>query len=473
MKEKSFFTISQSLFEKKPFCAKILSMHGKFETFYFEDFEISPENKEIILKYSFDGAVFFDEIFSFEIPLVNHFSHFVLSDALFGLWVMAGISYFKAALPKKIAFRDPKWKLTASQKEFFEKIYLNGLGEFFYENKIDPKGVINFPAATKSIPVGAQDFEPLQETAGILLPIGGGKDSLVSAEILKTSGEEITTWTVGTSAVLKNSVQRIGAPTITVTRKISSQLIELNKQGALNGHVPISAILAFLSVVTAILSGKKYIALSNEASANFGNADINGWEVNHQYSKSLEFELDFQKYVAENITPEIKYFSLLRPFSELKIAKLFVEKCWDKYGDIFSSCNRNFQITRRHDVDVAPSEWVIWCRECSKCAFVALIFAPFVERVELEKLFGAFGEFVAKNEKHIEELLGLSGHKPFECVGEEAEVREAVWLAQDKYPELKKFAERFEKPTFDIEKMHHHALPEKFAQLISYAKSNS
>ena len=67
-------------------------------------------------------------------------------------------------------------------------------------------------------------------------------------------------------------------------------MLQLNSEGYINGHTPFSAIVAFSSVLTAALNGQKYITLSNENSAN--ESTVKDSKVNHQYSKSYEFELD-------------------------------------------------------------------------------------------------------------------------------------------------------------------------------------
>ncbi len=422
----------------------------KIKEFIFEDFEFSLNKKELLLHYSLDGKIKFTEKFLFNFNFAD-FSEEALNKALFGLWIMSGISYFKTCLPQKITIRNAK--LTKSQADFFTKIYENGLGEFFVVNNLDPNNQIHFPFEKNPA-----KFSPLKLTlSGTIIPIGGGKDSLVTAKILEKAGERFSTWHVGNSPVITDCVKKLGKENLQISREISPKLLELNKEGALNGHIPISAILAFLSVVTAILTGKKNIAFSNENSANFGNTEYKGKIMNHQYSKSLEFEKDFQKYVAENISPNINYFSFLRPLTELKIAEIFAGICWDEFKNDFSSCNRNFHIGKRAEKK--------WCLKCPKCAFVGLILSPFLDKKKFREIFGK--DFFTKPElqKHFQELFGLSGHKPFECVGEINEARLAGKLAVKKYPELTKFTEQFPTPNFDQDKFHKSSMPKNFAEI--------
>lgn len=419
--------------------------------FIFEDFKFDKGKKELFLNYSLDEEIKFTEKFTFNFNFAENYSAEALEKAFFGLWIMAGISYFKTCLPQKIVIKSRE--ISPSQAEFFTKIYENGLGEFFVENNLDPHHQVHFPKNEN--PAKSLSIDDLM---GTIIPIGGGKDSLITAKVLGKYGESFATWHVGNSQVIEDCVRILGKENLQISREISPELLRLNKEGALNGHIPISAILAFLSVVTAILTGKKNIAFSNENSANFGNIKYMGKEMNHQYSKSLEFEQDFQKYVAENISPDIKYFSFLRPLTELKIAEIFAGICWDDFKNYFSSCNRNFHIDKKSDKR--------WCLKCPKCAFVGLILSPFLNEEKFREIFTK--EFFSKPElqKYFAEIMGISGHKPFECVGEISEAQLAAKLALKKYPELVKFADKFPTPNFNKDKFHKYSMPDDFAHII-------
>ncbi len=181
--------------------------------------------------------------------------------------------------------------------------------------------------------------------------------------------------------------------------------IVLYRKGYLNGHTPFSAIVAFSSTAAAFLSGRRMIALSNETSAN--ETTVRGSFVNHQYSKSYEFEQDFQNYIGQITTSDIHYFSFLRPLAEIEIAALFAQ-CRD-YHRVFLSCNRG-------------SKKGIWCCDCPKCLFVYIILSPFLPE---EELVGIFGEKLLDKpslEKDFRELAGIDENKPFECVGTRSEV---------------------------------------------------
>ncbi len=447
-----------------------------YETFIFEDFRFDPDTGALSLRYSLDEELYFEEQWNFPIsppsPLLNQEEESLaafknqLQSAIQGLWIMCGISYYKAHLPKNILIKNIV--LSKSQAVFFDKIYLHGLGEFFYENKIDPRGLINFPYEKKERNVEDNSFSPSVSQSlnlsGTLIPVGGGKDSLTTIELIKKSENleilPLSTWAVGHGDMFGPMLEKIDLPHLQVTRKICPNLITENKKGGLNGHIPISSILAFSSVVTALLNGKKYIPLSNESSANEANVEMYGMEINHQYSKTLEFEQNFQGYVKENISEEVEYFSFLRPLKEIHIAQIFCSICFDTYRDCFSSCNRNFKIESS-----TTDRNMRWCGQCSKCAFVACIFAPFLDRKQMHNLFGC--EIFKQKEilKFVPELLGQTEHKPFECVGEYDEVQYGINAAVDSenWPELECF-----KNTINLDlALNNHSMPELFYTILN------
>ena len=252
-------------------------------------------------------------------------------------------------------------------------------------------------------------------------------------------------------------VDRIGLPHLTVDREWDSQIKQLNSEDALNGHIPISAIFACTGAIVAILSGYADTAVSNESSASEPTLRYQDVDINHQYSKSLEFEQDFQAIQKHLFSGGTRYYSLLRPLSELHIAEIFAETGFTKYKDVFSSCNRAFTQGQDH---------MSWCGECAKCAFVFLAFTPFVDRAELEKLWGGKNLLLDPMLDPIyKQLLGIEGDKPLDCVGEVKESRSAMRIAQDTYPKLSKY--EFEIPEdYDWRSQSQHAIPDDVFESI-------
>lgn len=424
----------------------------RFQIFGYDGFSFDEAAKTVKLHYSLDDRQF-TETFRFDFPFAKNYSKPALDQALFALMVAAGVSYYKAALPPRVTFTEDG--LTAAQAKFFGTVYEHGLGEFFYQNKLKPRRP-GFPSGPASAPQAIQ----LPKLSGAILPIGGGKDSTVAADILKQQRQPFATWTVNQSKRLAGQLGRIGRPHLAVERRISPELLKLNRQGAWNGHVPISTILAFLSVCTAILTDRRDLVWANEHSASEPNLVYQGLEVNHQYSKSLEFERDFQTYVRKFISPDLRYFSLLRPLTEIAVADLFSQRLFKRFKGVFSSCNRNFHLH-------GDRPGLRWCGECPKCAFVFTILAPFVPREELLELFGGQNLFASKKLRPtFTAMLGRRDHKPFECVGETAEVRAAMQLAEQtgEWPELSAF--RFPKVRYDYKRLRSAAMPAEYQKLL-------
>jgi hypothetical protein len=339
-----------------------------------------------------------------------------LENILFQIGMIESISYWKAACPPKLVVRGHS--LSQEQVNWWKKLYYNGLGEFLYMNGISVKPVDLIQIESEP----GHEFKPsslqLENTA--IVPVGGGKDSVVTLEILGNDKGNIPL-IVNPRDASKGTVMKMGLyydSIVEVHRSIDPVLLDLNAKGFLNGHTPFSALLAFVSVLAAGLSGKKYIALSNESSAN--ESTVKGSEINHQYSKSVEFEEDLRYYVNHFICPDIEYFSFLRPLNELQIARLFSE--FPKYLDVFKSCN-------------VGSKTDTWCGSCAKCLFTYIILSPFVPQ---EKLESVFGKNLLKDVDLwplLRQLSGMTGSKPFDCIGTIDEVNAALQMTMNTIPE--------------------------------------
>lgn len=351
----------------------------------------------------------------------------VFDAALDLLHLIAGISYYKAGVPADI--RVESTTLDAPTATFLDALYLHGLGEFAYHNKLDLRGRIKFPVGTAE---AAMPFEGKGQsiatsaaptTSGVVLPrrtlvpIGGGKDSLVSVEILKGAGEDATAVWVGDSPLIAACAERTGLPMLNIRRQLSPLLFEYNKHGAYNGHIPVTAINSAILVVAAIVYGHDAIAFSNERSASSATLEYDGQAVNHQWSKSWVFEHAFRALLKSLVSADLDYFSLLRPLSELAVAERFART--SRYDDVFSSCNRNFRI-------LGPKPADRWCGRCPKCHFVFLALAPFMPKPRLLSIFGRNLLDDPTLASAFDSLMEYRDHKPFECVGEGIESRAAM-----------------------------------------------
>jgi UDP-N-acetyl-alpha-D-muramoyl-L-alanyl-L-glutamate epimerase len=425
---------------------------SKYQQFIFDHYLFSPDSQTLELHYSLDDSVHFVEKYAFKFDFVKDYNQELLDIAAQTIFFMAGVSYYKTYLPPEIIVRFGH--LDAQSAKFFSKTYQRGLGEFFFVNSLDPRMPISFPvtAANISLPKFETQF------SGQLVGLGGGKDSLVSVELLRGS-TGVATWSVGHQQQLEPLAAKIGMEHFWVEREWDRSLLEHNeKPGAYNGHIPISAILATVGAMVAILTGKQDVVVSNEASANEPTLHYQGLDINHQYSKSLEFEQDFQAYLNHRFNGSIRYYSLLRPFSELRIAEIFSDIAFDKYKSVFSSCNRAF---------THSSDSMFWCGECPKCAFVFLALTPFIARNKLEEIFHGKNLLLEPAlENTYKQLLGIEGDKPLECVGEIKESRAAMRQAQSIYPTLSKYD--FELPkNYDYKQPQPHSIPEDILPVVT------
>ena len=434
-----------------------------YQEFIYKNYSILEDKDNIFFKFEFEIpnlANFTPEIKILKKKFIwKNLNTNILKNIVFNLGMVEAISYFKATCSKNFIIKCGY--LNDKQKAWFKKLFYLGLGEFRYVNNIFTRqeDFVEFYSEGNEL-----ILEELNEpNKGIIIPIGGGKDSNVTLELLKNKFEDINCFMIGSQEVSLECVKAAGydrESIIEVSRKIDKNLIELNNQGFLNGHTPFSAMVAFLSYAISFMLGKKYVTLSNENSANESN--VEGENINHQYSKTLEFENDFREYANEFLKQDVEYFSFLRPISELQIAMLFSK--FDKYHKIFKSCN----------VGSKQKPWV-WCANCPKCLFVYIILSPFIER---EKLNDIFGEDLYNKEdllKTFIELCGFGEIKPFECVGTFSEVRYCVSKLikeeKEKLPYLLNYyKENFELENTDEKRLHEYShdnnLPEEFSNIL-------
>jgi len=369
----------------------------------------------VIYEFNLAGKYTFRPVFS--IPKKKFFQNFPTNEVLqtplfqnliFHIGLIEFISYWKCACPPQVIIKGQK--LNEEQVSWWKNVYYQGLGEFFYTNEIETsvKDFMNISSSGESIRP-----HPISLDETVIVPIGGGKDSVVTLEMLGKS-EQIRPFIMNPRGATLECVRVAGFGKdgfIEVNRRLDPLLLELNSEGFLNGHTPFSALLAFYSLLVSAISGHRHIALSNESSAN--EPTVAGTDVNHQYSKSFAFESDFRDYVKQYISTDFNYFSFLRPLNELRIAKLFAEQV--KYYPVFKSCN-------------AGSKTDTWCCNCPKCLFAYTILSPFIPVIEMVHIFGKNLFESPQMLGYLKELTGIDEVKPFECVGTIDEVNAALHM---------------------------------------------
>lgn len=422
---------------------KFDALRDEFSVFTFEKQTVTRENGRLSLAFDFN----LDDRYHFrptlEMPARSFFDwdgipEEQLQSLAFQIGMTELVSYWKIACPKRVVVKP--FALAEAQKAFWKKLYYNGLGEFLYLNSISvsEKDLMQIES------VGNQLFAKvdLSLEERTLVPVGGGKDSVVTLECLRNE-MPVVPLIVNPRGATLNCVKTAGYGEndfIVINRTLDPTMLKLNAEGYLNGHTPFSALLAFISVLVAFGSRSKYIALSNENSAN--ESTVPGTNINHQYSKSIEFERDFRNYVDGNLNDKVQYFSFLRPLSELQIAKLFA-RC-EAYHPVFRSCN-------------VGSKTDSWCGHCPKCLFTWIILSPFLSRERLTAIFGKDLMADASLQPIFEELNGTVAVKPFECVGTVEEVRACMEAVNGNRNQVNEILSRFNDE---------HFLPEKFEQIL-------
>jgi len=405
---------------------KYQELRKKYPRFIYEkySYKISGNNLEIFFNFAIPPDIKFNPKIIIEKvgdrvlnPVRNRKFLNGVNNLIFHLGLMEIPSYWKATCSPEIEIKAGP--LNQEQIKWWKDLIINGMGQFFYENKIDwrSKNFLTIKCGNKN---KYKSFNGKLKKR-YLVPFAGGRDSIVTLESLKKKSE-VTLFLVNFNKQIKKVVKVTGVKNqIIVKRIIDKRLLGLNKKGFLNGHTPFTALLSFLSIFCAVLFDYKNVVFSNEKSADEGNVKYLGKTINHQWAKSSKFEKMFKKYCQKYLAKNVNYFSFLRKYGELEISKMLTK--YPKYFPVFSSCNASMRIGAKQ---------IRWCGNCPKCLFVYLTLYPFLERKELMKIFG---NDIFQNKKLLptmKSLIEQGRPKPFECVGTKKESRLAFKLSLEK-----------------------------------------
>ena len=380
----------------------------------YPGFTVDPDTWTVTMPYELIGAgrtLRFTETVTFPAPPGTPDTTDVetFRRVLALLYIAAGTSYYKVAAPPEVDLGG--LPLAASALPWATALYRHGLAEFAYRNRLDhvlgltPTGAATRPDAAV---LDGGDRPPL-------VTVGGGKDSIVSVEALR--GFAPVLFAVNPNPIITSVLAVSDRPALSARRVIDRQLFELNRNGAYNGHIPVTAINSLIAVATAALHGLGPVVMSNESSASAPNLEWHGHHVNHQWSKGFDAERLLRDALFGQAGLPDAYFSLLRPLSEVHIARMFSHHTG--YDDTMTSCNQAFKLN---------DPTARWCADCPKCRFVFLALAPFVDRARLVHIFGSDMFLDTTQLPGYREILGLTAHKPFECVGETDESLVALRL---------------------------------------------
>ncbi len=405
--------------------SKINYFRKKYPEFIYESFSyaVSKNNLEIFFNFKIGNEINFSPkilIENIDKKRLAKIEDKTLKNLIFNIGLAEIPTYWKTVCSPKIVIKSGN--LDRKQITWWKSLFLKGMSQFFYENKIDwrKKDFLNINSSGKKF---KQYKDRLKDR--YLVPFAGGRDSIVSVETLKEKNgkDKIFLFTLNPIEKIQKSVKVTEVKKqIIVRRTIDRDLLDLNKVGYFNGHTPFTSLLSFISVLCAVLFDCKNIAFSNEKSANEGNLKYLGREINHQWAKSSVFEKMFKEYCLNYLAKEVNYFSFTRKYGELEISKILTK--YPKYFPVFSSCNAGMKILTKSNER--------WCCECPKCLFVYLSLYPFLKEQEINKIFG---KNIFENKKLLPVMKGLLGRgavKPFECVGTKKEVLKAMNLCLKK-----------------------------------------
>jgi hypothetical protein len=388
----------------------------EIQSFHATDYDIDPRAGIVLLRYAFSGPdgsgpgaadmLEFEERIDLGGPVhldpeqQTSFEYLVRL-----LHAVAGTSYYKAAAPGIVSIESGP--LTPDELFFVQDVYDKGLREFAYKNGLPIPMQVEVRARSEQ-PRPVDGGAPLR---GLAIPIGGGKDSIVVIEALRDLEPVLVA--INPSPAALRVADTSGLRLVRLRRTIDPSLLELNSRGALNGHIPITAVISLMAIAAGYVHGYSTTVMALESSADEATRVDGSTEVNHQWSKSSECERELSQ-VLEGVAPGIAYGSALRDLSELEISRCFADL--RQYHKAFRSCNRAFALTGATDG---------WCNSCPKCRFVFLMLATALDRKEM---VGIFGSDLLGDPEQIDGFRDLFeiDRKPFECVGTRDESIEAL-----------------------------------------------
>jgi len=389
---------------------KTTLLRKKYPEFVYENYSYKFKNGNFLISFYFSikpDLKFKTDIILKNIPAkkIKTIDRSTLENLVFHLGLIEMLNYWKLTCSPKIFIKAGN--LTKEGKQFLRKVILKGMGQYFYENKIDftQKGFLKIEdnPQKKLYRTGKIKAHPDK----VLIPIGGGKDSIVVLESEKSKTKKIGVFLFNPKPP-QRKIAKISKvkEVIIAQRKIDPKIFKLNSKGYLNGHVPFSAFLSFLTLLTAFIFHYPKVAFAWEKSANEPNLKYKKRWINHQWSKSSEFEKLFNNYRKRFLVQNIRIYSPIRNLSDLEIAKIFSQ--FTQYHNAFLSCNNAFKISARKSK---------WCGKCPKCLFVFASLYPFLKK---EQLVDIFGKILFEDKNLLPIMLQLTGKKkfkPFECVG--------------------------------------------------------
>ena len=242
--------------------SKFLNYRKKYPDFIYKSFSYNiDDNLNIDYIYEIPGL----EVFNHKIIIPGEYikksyDKDYLEYLIFNIGLIEAISYLKCTCSRNVII-DAGF-INDDGIRFFKKLYFKGLGELLYRNNID----ISFDELFEFKCRCNEEKLPQNKYTGSgnLICVGGGKDSCVSLELLKN--EKNNSCLIINPKDVNVECCRVAGYSddqiIKVHRVLDNKIIDLNNKGFLNGHIPFSSVVAFISYLVAYLNGKSNIGLS-------------------------------------------------------------------------------------------------------------------------------------------------------------------------------------------------------------------
>jgi hypothetical protein len=392
------------------------------DEFIYTAFSVSGDRRTAIFEYQLRHAGeehAFSESLTFPAPLKNTPEQM---RSLRALHLALGVSYYKIFVPPAVTH---PYAMDGAEADFWNTVWRHGLGQFLYDNELAADRLAQFTAQDGQEFDGTADSG---EVKGALLGIGGGKDSVVAGELLKTLNVPLDGFVMATGEALGQAgdvAKVMGVPLQAVGRQLDTRLSEVGKApDAYHGHVPISLIFALVGTALAVARGSAYVVVANEASASIPQLKHNGQTINHQWSKSLDAERAIQQYIQHRIDTRITYFSAIRQLTSVGVAKLFARL--PRYFEVFTSDNTVFRI------DPARRPSGRWSLESPKSLSSYVLLAPWMSDADVARTFTISFLSETSLKPLFLEMTGVEGHPPLDCVGTPEELTLSInMLARD------------------------------------------
>jgi hypothetical protein len=451
---------------------KFEDFRKKYPDFFYNSYSWQKNGLVLTLFFTYAFGTENAFITSLEINLPEEISDEVIKkneDFIFRIGLIQALSYWKAYCSSN--FHIDCGNLNEKELSWWQDIWYDGMGEFRYRNNlldVSKENWVKFILNSSEID-GEEKIRDFSDLSGNLIAFTGGKDSSLTLGLLQgeKSNELFSVNPTLDIEKVRKFFHYDRCPEIIIHREIHEKLLTLNQEGALNGHTPFSATVAFVGIFLASLRKKKYVIISNESSAD--EVTVLGTDINHQYSKSLIFENNFKNYCDLVWPGGPQYFSILRPFTEIGIISLLGQH--EEIIQYISSCN-------------AKTKDGLWCGKCAKCFFSFLIFSAVWDIYFAKKIIGVDMLAVPENLDMLYELTGIAPNKPFECVGTKEESLSSLAVIFEKFSDtsknealLKTFLERHKDLLPDPKKFkqiacefHSNLLPGEFKEIIRRAR---